>query len=373
MRMSWLFGHGNAPRAPVIVALLVLLNALILRAVDPDALVRLRDLAFDSYQRIKPRDVPADLPVRIVDIDEAALAEYGQWPWPRTILARLVDKLTEKGAAVVAFDAVFAEPDRSSLSRMVPDLIAYTDPETVKKIAAQIQDNDTVFATAIAQSRVVLGFGFDLKGAAKPPRRFHGLVTAGDDPLKFLPAQGGTVKALDILEAAAKGNGSVNTDLESVVIRRVPMLFRLAGQPDVYPALSIEALRVAQGATTYLIKSSNSSGEQGYGESTGIVAIKTGALEVRTDFRGRVTLYDTGHQPGRFVSAKDVLKDAVPADRIDGQVVFVGTSAIGLKDLRNTPVQDSVPGIEIHAQIAEQILTQDFLARPDFADGLEFV
>ncbi len=73
MRMTWLFGHGNAPHAPVIVALLVLLNALLLRAIDPDALVRLRDLAFDSYQRIKPRVVPDDLPVRIVDIDEAAL------------------------------------------------------------------------------------------------------------------------------------------------------------------------------------------------------------------------------------------------------------------------------------------------------------
>ena len=357
----------------MLAAFLILLGALVLRAGDPGGLARLRDLAFDTMQRLHPRAYSADLPVRIVDIDEAALAEYGQWPWPRTVLAKLVDKLTEKGAAVIAFDAVFAEPDRTSLSHMVHDLIAYADPETVKKIQAQIQDNDTVFAAAIAASRVVLGFGFDLAGTAKPPRRFYGVVTAGDDPLQFLPAQAGTVKALDLLEAAAKGNGSVNTDLESVVIRRVPMLFRLRGNPDIYPALSIEALRVAQGASTYLIKSSNSSGEQGYGESTGIVAIKVGALEVRTDFRGRVTLYDTGHQAGRFVSAKDVLKDTVPADKLDGQVVFIGTSAIGLKDLRNTPIQDSVPGIEIHAQIAEQILTQDFLARPDFAEGLEFI
>ena len=76
MRMTWLFGHGNAPRAPALVALLVLLNALLLRVGEPDALVRLRDLAFDSYQRIKPREVPNDLPVRIVDIDEASLEAY---------------------------------------------------------------------------------------------------------------------------------------------------------------------------------------------------------------------------------------------------------------------------------------------------------
>src|SRR5262249_36003272 len=128
MRMTWLFGHGNAPRAPVLVALLVLLSALVLRGVDPEALVRLRDLAFDSYQRIKPRTVPDDLPVRIVDIDEASLEEYGQWPWPRTVLARLVDRLREQGAAVIAFDVVFAEPDRSSLSVVAKNL-----PEAVRE------------------------------------------------------------------------------------------------------------------------------------------------------------------------------------------------------------------------------------------------
>ena len=114
MRMTWLFGHGNAPRAPVIVALLVLMNALILRAADPDALVRLRDLAFDGYPRIKPRVVPDDLPVRIVDIDEAALEAYGQWPWDRTLIARMVDRLREQGAAVIAFDVVSASANTTS-------------------------------------------------------------------------------------------------------------------------------------------------------------------------------------------------------------------------------------------------------------------
>src|SRR4029077_14933560 len=133
MRMTWLFGHGNAPRAPVIVALLVLVNALILRASDPDALVRLRDLAFDSYQRIKPRVVPDDLPVRIVDIDEAALAEYGQWPWARDqVMARLVDRLREQGAAVIAFDVVFAEPDRHS-----PTMVAKNLPDSVRNSDAR--------------------------------------------------------------------------------------------------------------------------------------------------------------------------------------------------------------------------------------------
>jgi adenylate cyclase len=372
MRMAWLLGRNQA-RAPWIVALLVLINALLLRAIDPSELVRLRDFAFDSFQRLKPRTYHPETPVRIVDIDEAALAQYGQWPWPRTIVARLIDKLTEKGAAVIAFDVVFAEPDRSSISRMVRDLVAYTDPDTVQKLVAAIQDNDQVMADAMAHSRVVLGFGFDPKAGTQPPRRFFGTAFTGDDPALFLPVQQGTVRSIAILEAAAKGNGSVNTDLESVVIRRVPLLFRLAGQEGLFPALSIEALRVAQGASTYLVKSSGASSELSFGAKTGIVAIKTGDLEVRTDARGRLVLYDSGHREERYISARDVLEDKVPPEKLEGQVIFVGTSAIGLKDMRSTPTDSSVPGVEIHAQLAEQMIEGQFLARPDFAEGAEFL
>ena len=371
--MSWLLRRINSPHAPVLIALLVLVGALALRIADPAALTRIRDFAFDGYQRIEPREYNPDTPVRIVDIDEAALQAYGQWPWPRTIVARLVDKLTEKGAVVVAFDAVFAEPDRSSISRMIQDLVVVADPETVEKLAAAVEDNDKVLADAMARSRVVTGFGFDVKGLSSPPRTFHGVAFAGDQPSQFLPQQGGTVKSIEILEAAAKGNGSVNTDVDSIVIRRVPMLFRVSGYDGLFPALSIEALRVAQEASSYLIKSSGASGELSFGEKTGIVAIKTGALEVPTDGRGRVMLYDTGHKPERFISARAVLRDEVPAKTLEGQVIFVGTSAIGLKDLRNTPVQDGVPGVEVHAQLAEQMLEQQFLARPDYADGAEFL
>ena len=155
MRLRWLFGRGNV-RAPWIVAILVLVNALLIRAIDPPDLTRMRDLAFDSFQRLKPREYNPATPVRIVDIDEDSLAELGQWPWPRTIVARLVDKLTEQGALVIAFDVVFAEPDRLSIGRVVRDLIAHSDPGTVEKLTAAIEDNDEVLAQAMARSRVVL-------------------------------------------------------------------------------------------------------------------------------------------------------------------------------------------------------------------------
>jgi adenylate cyclase len=372
MRMSWLLGRNNE-RAPWLVALLILVDALILRAADPSGLARLRDFAFDSFQRLQPRTYNPSTPVRILDIDEASLAEYGQWPWPRTIVARLVDKLTEKGAAVIAFDVVFAEPDRSSISRMIRDLVAFTDPETLQRLASEVQDNDQVLADAMAQSRVVLGFGFDLKGSPKPPKAYHGTAFTGDNPAQYLPVQRGTVRPIPILELAAKGNGSLNTDPESTVVRRVPMLYRVAGTEDLFPALAIEALRVAQGANSYLVKSSGASSEMAFGENTGIVAIKVGDLEVRTDSHGRVALYDSGHREERFVSARAVLHDEVPGEKLEGNVVFIGTSVIGLKDVRSTPIDDGAPGVEVHAQLAEQMLEHEYLTRPDFADGAEFV
>ncbi|HET6195208.1 MAG TPA: adenylate/guanylate cyclase domain-containing protein, partial [Acetobacteraceae bacterium] len=384
MKWNWLFGGNRSPRAPIIVAFLVLVNALILRVGDPPALARLRDLAFDSFQRFSPRQVPADLPVRIVDIDEAALAEYGQWPWPRTIVAKLVDTLTEKGAAAIVFDVVFAEPDRSSLSRVIQSLPANDESGELKRLAAKFPDNDKVRAESIKNAPVVTGFGFDLNGSTRPPRRFAGEAHNTGEAKEanvasliaaFIPQQSGVVRTLDMFEKEAKGNGSVTTEIEGAIVRRVPLLFRLKGQrdEDLFPALSLEALRVAQGASTYLIRWAGAQGLESFGARTGMSSVRVGSFNIDTDAEGRIALYDSGHLPQRFVSARDVLNGKLPDDKIDGHIILVGTSAIGLKDLRNTPLQDSIPGVEVHAQILEQVLSQTFLERPDYADGAEFL
>lgn len=364
-------------RLPLLASLVVLIGALVLRAADPAAVTRLRDAAFDTFQRIKPRVVPEDMPVRIVDIDEVALAAHGQWPWPRTVVARLNDRLVEKGALVIAYDVIFAEPDRSSIPRLARDLASFTDPETLQRIITTFPDNDVVFAASLAGSRTVLGFGFEPAARGTAPQRKNGFAAAGDDPRGFLPIWPGSVKPLDLLEQAARGLGSVNTDpdpsSDAGVVRRVPMLFRLGGQSEPYPALAIETLRLAQDASTYIAKSSGASGEAAFGTRTGFVSIRVGQLEIPTDARGRVTLYDSGHRPSRYVSAKAVLDGSVPTDRLDGHIVFIGTSALGLKDLRNTPIAANVPGVEVHAQIVEQILSGVYLLRPDYATGLELL
>ena len=386
MRMRWLFGRRNAPRAPVVVALLVLLNALGLRAADPPSLVRLRDFAFDAYQRIKPREAADDLPVHIIDIDEASLAEYGQWPWPRTLVGTLVEKLAAAEVAVIAFDVVFSEPDRSSLRVLAQSLPEEMRDTDMRRMMEALPDNDEVLAEAISKAPVVTGFAFDAKGKTGAPRRMWGVAhNSGERDAKavprliaqFIPQQTGAVRTIDVLEQAAKGNGGVTTGVESSIVRNVPMLFRMAGErdEDLYPALSIEAMRVAQEGppSTYIVHWSGSQGMFSFGAETGIGWIRVGAVDVHTDNEGRVALYDSGHRDARFISAKDVMTGKVPPEKLAGNIVFIGTSAVGLKDLRNTPTEDNLPGVEIHAQLVEQMLTKTYLERPDYAGGAELL
>lgn len=382
--MDWLFGRERKWRTSVLVAFLVLLCALVVRASDPLALALLRNTVFDYYQQLKPRIPPDDMPVRIVDIDEASLAELGQWPWPRTVLATLVQKLVEKGAAVIAFDVIFAEPDRSSINRLLRTLPLDDQTREMRRLAENFPDNDEVFAAAIRDAPVVTGFAFDFRGATGAPRRSAGVAHSSGEKdalsvpdliAQYIRRQSGVVKTIDLLEAAAKGNGSVTPDVRASVVRRVPMLFRLAGQrnEDLYPSLSLETLRVVQGASTYLVRWSGAQAYRSFGERTGVGSIRVGNVTIETDSRGRMILYDSGHRPSRYVSARDVLAGTVPAAKLDAHIVFIGTSAIGLQDLRATPVEVSMPGVEVHAQLVEQVLSQTYLQRPDWADGAEFL
>ncbi|MHA1153541.1 MAG: CHASE2 domain-containing protein [Alphaproteobacteria bacterium] len=353
-----------------IIPLVILALLLGLRILDPGATQQVRWLVFDTYQRIKPRIYDPRLPVRIIDIDDTSLAQIGQWPWPRPVMARLVERLTQAGAVAIAFDIVFSEPDRSS-----PEQALKVWPQTLEVIAlresvAALPSHDGLFAESIARAPVIAGFVLTHNEGTQPPAQKSSFAIAGDDPRPFVLAFEGTVLNLPEIEAAALGNGAFNSTPEAdLVIRRVPFVLRLGDQ--LYPSLVAEALRVAQGARTYVIKSSGASGVTAFGEKTGIDTIGIGQLQVRTDANGRVMLHYSKSMPERFIPAWQVLEDGFDANLVAGQIVFVGTSAAGMQDLRATPLQRAIPGVEIHAQMIEQILTGEFLERPAFADAVE--
>jgi len=354
-------------------SLVVLGLVLAMRMTEPAAFQRSELAAFDILQRHHPRTYEPDL-VRIVDLDDATLQRVGQWPWPRTRVAQLVQRLVQLEAAVVAFDIVFAEPDRTSPAQMLPLWSEQGESEALATELARLADHDVVLAEAFATGRVVTGFVLmDHAGGHVPPPK-AGVSYAGDDPAQFLPDLLGAVSNLAVLDAAAEGSGSFSIPWPESdgVYRRVPLLFR--SDETLYPSLAGEAVRVATGGTSYLVKASNASGTRAFGEATGISAVRIGReLVVPTDSVGRAWIHYSDPAPERYVSAWQVLEGTVNPELLRGHIVYIGTSAEGLKDLRATPVNPAMPGVQLHAEITEQILTGHFLLRPDWQKGAELL
>lgn len=356
--------HGWAQLAVPLVLLVLLIG---LRVSGETWVEIVRHRAFDALISLKPRPYEP-VPVRVIDIDDESLSRLGQWPWPRTLLARMVRRLNELGAASIAFDAVFSEPDRSSPARAAASWPVTPESKRLKEAAARLPDNDQVFAESMKGAGVVTGFVLLPDKNSASPLLKASFATAGDDPTAYLYDFRGAVVNLPELEKAAAGNGAFSLIPEyDGVVRMVPLLFNKDGR--LLPALSAEALRVAQEARGYAVKSSGGSGETG--GHTGIVKVKIGDIVIPTDTHGRVWIYFTRRAAERTVPAWQIFEKDFDASRLRGSVTFVGTSAAGLKDLRVTALDPALPGVEVHANLAEQALLGKYLNRPDWADGAE--
>ena len=392
------------------IPFVVLAATLALRAWDPLPLQELRWLAFDTYQRLAPRAYDPATPVKIVDLDDASLARLGQWPWPRTRVATLVERLTQAGAAVIAFDIVFAEPDRSS-----PEQALKLWPKTLEVLAlrdsvAVLPAHDSILAEAIEQAPVVTGFVLtndarDAVAGSAAPRSAANLVrdplaaapvlsdaavdgqpgalpaarapapkatfaVAGDDPAMFVRRFTSAVANLAELEAGATGNGALNStpDVDQV-LRRVPVVLALHDQ--LYPSLAAEALRVAQGARTNVVKSSGASAVPAFGEHTGVSVVRIGECEIPTDPKGAcgcisASTIARATSPRGPCSRTTSIRQPLP-----GRSCSSGPARPACTTSAPRPSILRFPGVEIHAQAIEQILSGDFLKRPDFADGME--
>jgi adenylate cyclase len=353
----------------ILLVLSVIAAVVAVRALDPFFVQALRLIAFDSYQRFSPQAFDETVPVRIVDVDERSIALLGQWPWPRTVLAELVQKLTEKGAVAVAFDIMFPEADRTSLEevlkRMPPEQAALVAP-----LLGKTRTNDETFAQTLKETPSVLGTTLTAAGNASSIKPKAGFAVAGDDPRPFIFPFSGATGNIEILAGAAKGIGALNwTPDRDQVVRRVALVYRLGD--NFMPSLAAEALRIAQGASTFVLKASNASGETAFGKSSGLNHVRVGNLEVPTDAQGAIWMKFRATTPESFISAAKVLSGEASEQEISGRIILIGTSAPGLLDLRATPIDPVIPGVEIIAQMIEHVTSGRSLTRPDYALAME--
>lgn len=360
----------------VMLATAVLLAVTVLRAFDPAPVAQMRERSFDIYQHLQPRPY-ADFPVRVIDIDEASLQHFGQWPWPRTLVAKFIQRLSDLGAAVIGLDMVFAEPDRTSPARVAGQLAIAdaAEAERIKNLMSQLPDHDQILAQTMVRAPVVLGFAAVQGDNGKRPPLKAGFAMAGAEPTRLAPHFGGAAISLDILEKAASGIGAMNVsgNDKSGIVRRVPLLF--SDGSKVFPSLSAEALRVAQQQQSIVVKGTGASGEMDTGLPA-LVDMRIGQFVVPVTPSGEIWVHFDHDRPERYVSMKDLLdptKDAEVRPKIEGQIVLVGTSAAGLLDIKPTPLGEMVPGTSIHAQAIEQMISQSFLTRPDWGKGVEII
>jgi adenylate cyclase len=349
------------------IGLLLLVGLVALKYWDPYPVQFLRLKVFDFYQQTKPRELPPPerKPVTIIDIDETSLTKVGQWPWPRTTIAKLVQNTMQMGAAVIAFDIVFAEPDRLSLSS-VADTAVGIDDATREKLK-NTKSNDEILADVIKRSRVVLGQAgrqdkVEGQEQRPPVKKVVGVLKGKGaiEPRVYLPAFPFITRNLPVLEEAVKGPfggiGMFNAipDRDGI-IRNVPAFFVHDG--IIYPSLAAEMMRVVTGRKNIVIRANEAGVEK--------IGIHKD-LTVETDQFGRIWPYFSVRDRAKYVPAVEILNGTADPKMLKGKLTIVGTSAVGLLDIRAVPTDPVIPGVEVHAQILEAAFNKAYLKRPGY-------
>lgn len=361
---GWIFIAG--------IAITLLLAALAIYR--PVFLQFLDQKIYDSYLRTAHSTVSAINPTNpvIVDIDEKSLATFGQWPWPRYRIGMLLEKIQKLGASSIGIDMVFPEPDRISPQAVAADIRRdFGITIDLENIPATLRDNDAALANVLSRGPFILGYSFLFTRGEGPPRQCAlqpiptALVSESAQP--GFPS--GLFHAEDVtcslvrLGRAAAGSGFFNVIPDNDgVLRRVPLLIEYQGKP--FPSLTLAAIMQALNIKQAILKTSSNRLER----------IILADISIPVDARANLLVrYRRAQPPITHLSALDILQDKVSRKSIEGKIVFLGTSAVGLEDHRTTPLAAAMPGVEIHATIADNIMQKHFNYRPNWAPGLELL
>ena len=318
----------------------------------PDYFQSLDARVRDFYFRFRGVE-KTDKNIIIVDIDEKSIKELGQWPWQRDKIAKILQNLTLDGAGIIGLDIVFSEQDKTS-----PSLLA---SKYGFGNMGELEDYDEILSQTISKTPTILGyvFDFDHKNDTQAPQ-VPIIFLQKHKQKEFLPQAKGVLRNIDIIQDASYSSGFINNIPDSSgMIRSVPLFIEYDMQ--VYPSLPFEMFRLALGLQKVSID---------YG-ITGVQSVRVGDIDIKTDrfaklhinFRGPFKSY-------KYISAVDIYNNKIDKKDIQGKFVLIGTSAYGLMDLRSTPMESVMAGVEIHANILDNLLHQDMLFVPDWAEAL---
>ena len=334
------------------VAVLALVIAL--RIVDPSTMAGLRLAYFDFEQSAWPQS-PRERHVVIVDIDQASLTAVGQWPWPRSTVARLTNDIAAMQPAVIGFDVLLPLPDRLSPQEIIRALPSIN--EATRSDLMSLPSNDTLLAASFRRVPIVLGIAALPataaigNGSADTPVSM--VAEAGDDAGEYLPQSASLIANVAELDAAASGRGMVTLVADDDgVLRRNPAA--IAVRDRVFPSFAIEVARVAARADSITLAAGGS----------GIESVNIAGNRLATDRAGNLWLHYARAHSLQILSAADILAGRISAANIRGKLVLLGTTALAISGYYATPLGDRRAGVEIQAQLLQNILDGDVLVRP---------
>ena len=289
-----------------------------------------------------------------VNIDDNSLKTIGQWPWPRQISAKLIDKISQSGAAAIGVDILFAEKDRFS-----PDNLSQSLGISKKEIMTiGALNGDKILGEIVKETPAVLAFALSNQKINNKETLANHFVLMGEPPYYLLNAQS-LIQPIPELQGA-KGMGFVNTNKSEGMIRETPLVVQF--QDNFFPSLALDMLRVAQGADNHVMKQSD------LGES---VLIKTGQLTVKANDEGSF-IFHHGHM-NRFtqIPVSEILSNQT--FDFKNKIVIIGASAAGLGDIHSSNLEDDIPGPLFHLQLMDQVLSDRYITYHVFYDRLIFL
>lgn len=343
-------------RGALPAVLLALLLACLLLATDSPPERLLRETWFDTEQRLAPRERIND-GVVVVQIDDESLAKLGEWPWPRRVVAELIQRILAQQPVALGIDIVFAEADRYSAARLMRNLHEAGVVQPPQALAA-LPDGDLALAEALRGAPVVLGMIGLADRSSSTPLRNTRLQQTGGDASRRLPQYQGALRSLPSLLAAAASEALLSASAEQGLIRRVPTLALVGG--IAVPGLAVEMLRVGSGGEALQLRN----------QGAAIRSLRVADLDIPTDADGGWRLHFSDFHQRPHLSAAQLLDGSAPADVLGGRLVLLGYTASGLLDVISTPL-GVMPGVEAHAEAIDNLLDSRLLHRPAWSGWIE--
>ena len=332
---------GIVSLLPAIIAFCLLSDVFGLRTAS-------RDVSLDFYTTLAPFDKEPELAKQMVfvDIDEASLARFGQWPWPRQYMAVLLQNIGLQEPAAIGFDVLFSEDDRFN----APAIEALGGLED-GALSEVLPDGDALFGEMLSYTPSILAFSLTTADGANAPYLPASVSVIGESELALLSADNLLSPVPKLQQAPGSGFVSLSLERDSIV-RNVPIIARLTNDNSsrIVPSISLEMLRIAQGARGHILKISSDTGSTNN-------QLRSGRVIVNLDEFGRLPLHHGYSDRFTVVSATDVLEGRDLAERLTGAFVLVGASAAGLKDIHSTNLEAAIPGGLIHLQALHQMLS----------------